>query len=74
MSRRIFGLALVVGFGVLNGYVTFQPAFDDLEREKWKQGESAAADLPTDMVEIQTQSTQPNANGTVNPSKDVLNK
>ncbi|KAK2806586.1 hypothetical protein FQN51_006552 [Onygenales sp. PD_10] len=32
--RGLFPVALAVGFGVLNGYMTFAPAFKNLEDEK----------------------------------------
>ncbi|KAK2810599.1 hypothetical protein FQN50_002856 [Emmonsiellopsis sp. PD_5] len=32
--RGLFPVALAVGFGVLNGYMTFAPAFKNLEAEK----------------------------------------
>ncbi|EXJ54145.1 hypothetical protein A1O7_09482 [Cladophialophora yegresii CBS 114405] len=52
MSRRLFGWALVIGFGVLNGYTTFKPAFEARELEKLKEEERAASDLGPNMMEI----------------------
>jgi len=38
MSRRgLIPVALAVGFGIANGYITFNPAFQEIEIEKWKQ-------------------------------------
>ncbi|EXJ90823.1 hypothetical protein A1O1_03928 [Capronia coronata CBS 617.96] len=59
MSRRLIGWALVVGFGVLNGYVTFRPAFEQRALEKLKEEELAAADLGPNLIEIPPQTTKP---------------
>jgi len=55
MSRRLIGWALVIGFGVLNGYTTFKPAFEELELEKLKKQERDAADLGPNMIEVPAQ-------------------
>ncbi|EHY60320.1 hypothetical protein HRR83_000079 [Exophiala dermatitidis] len=57
MSRRLVGWALVIGFGVLNGYVTFQPALEQRALDKLKEEELAAADLGPNLVEIPPQTT-----------------
>ncbi|KEF57858.1 uncharacterized protein A1O9_05779 [Exophiala aquamarina CBS 119918] len=74
MSRRIFGWVLVVGFGIANGYITFQPAFEERERGKLKQEELAATDLGPHMVEIPAQLMQPATNTSLNASKQDGNK
>ncbi|KAJ9497028.1 hypothetical protein LTR99_003772 [Exophiala xenobiotica] len=61
MSRRLIGWALVIGFGVLNGYTTFKPAFEELELEKLKKAERDAADLGPNMIEVPTQKMEPGA-------------
>ncbi|KAL2398016.1 hypothetical protein ABEF95_000365 [Exophiala dermatitidis] len=57
MSRRLVGWALVIGFGVLNGYVTFQPALEQRALDKLKEEELAAADLGPNLVEIPPKAT-----------------
>ncbi|EXJ70906.1 uncharacterized protein A1O5_05898 [Cladophialophora psammophila CBS 110553] len=57
MSYRIAGWALVIGFGVLNGYMTFKPAFEARALEKLKQEERAASELGPNMIEIHAQAS-----------------
>ncbi|PGH36764.1 hypothetical protein GX50_00424 [[Emmonsia] crescens] len=49
--RGLVPVALAVGFGVLNGYVTFAPSFISLEADKKHEkahgNESAATSLPS---------------------------
>ncbi|KAL6247173.1 hypothetical protein RBB50_005516 [Rhinocladiella similis] len=55
-GRRFVGWALVIGFGVLNGYTTFKPAFEELELEKLKKRElDEASDFGPSVVEIPAQ-------------------
>jgi len=59
MSRKLVGWAMVIGFGVLNGYITFKPAFEELELEKIRQErELAPPDLGPEMIEITAQNPQ----------------
>jgi len=58
MSRRLIGWALVIGFGVLNGYTTFKPAFEELELEKLRKAERDAADLGPNIIEIPAQNKE----------------
>ncbi|OAP55935.1 hypothetical protein AYL99_10087 [Fonsecaea erecta] len=60
MSYRMAGWALVIGFGVLNGYMTFKPALEARALEKLKEEERAASELGPNMVEIPAQ-TRDNA-------------
>ncbi|KAJ9630083.1 hypothetical protein H2204_008738 [Knufia peltigerae] len=54
-GRRFIGWALVIGFGVLNGYTTFKPAFEDLELEKLKKRElDEASNFGPNVVEVST--------------------
>jgi len=55
MASRRMGWAFVIGFGALNGYVTFKPALEARALEKLKEEERLAADLGPNMVEIPTQ-------------------
>ncbi|KIW26041.1 uncharacterized protein PV07_09170 [Cladophialophora immunda] len=57
MSYRMAGWALAIGFGVLNGYMTFRPAFEARALEKLKEEERAASELGPNMIEIPTQAS-----------------
>ncbi|KAF7507566.1 hypothetical protein GJ744_010357 [Endocarpon pusillum] len=52
-GRGLVPVALAVGLGIVNGYVVFNPAFQDLEAEKIrKQQDMVASDLGPNLVEV----------------------
>ncbi|ERF75731.1 hypothetical protein EPUS_01561 [Endocarpon pusillum Z07020] len=52
-GRGLVPVALAVGLGIVNGYVVFNPAFQDLEAEKLrKQQAMIASDLGPNLVEV----------------------
>nr|KMM70649.1 hypothetical protein CPAG_06960 [Coccidioides posadasii RMSCC 3488] len=65
----LFPVALAVGFGILNGYIVFQPAYADREAKKFQQShqgstygvKEAALSTNTEMSSLTSQSTSDSA-------------
>ncbi|PGH12833.1 hypothetical protein AJ79_04057 [Helicocarpus griseus UAMH5409] len=55
--RGLFPVVLAVGFGVLNGYVTFAPSFQSLEADK-QHGKTQSESTPS------SSPAKPDANNT----------
>ncbi|KAI1625972.1 hypothetical protein EDD37DRAFT_324307 [Exophiala viscosa] len=55
MSSRLVAGAMVIGFGILNGYMIFKPAFEEMEMEKLKKENELAANLGPHLIEIPVQ-------------------